>query len=1470
MNDSPDQPTDPLLANPANVSRASLRSARAALAELAFGGFARNASGNESGRAHLALHPIDAIELDLSDPAQRKFGDYELLEQIGEGGMGVVYRARQQSLDREVAIKLLAAGPWASREFIERFKREAQHAARMAHPNIVTVYEVGTIEQLHFFSMRLVRGTSLAARLRRQGPFDAREAACLMRTVAEAVAYAHSLDVLHLDLKPGNVLLDETGVPYVADFGLARRLNRMLAVENTEVAGTPSYMAPEQTRMHEGHLSAATDIWSLGAICYEMVTGHPPFRADNPQETLKLVQKGQVRRLRRSQPKLPLDFESIILKCLAREPGARYASARALADDLGRFIDHREVRARPLNAIERLPNWARREPKLAASVAVALCALLAGLGATTQQWRRANMNAQRADLNAATARERLWDVRDQAVLYFSESGTGWQAAPQLLASLREQESYGEKQRAAAARKRLGILENANPTLVDVLAEPAATALAFSPDGERLAIGTGIRELRMLDTRTGEQLWRSSLPDTPLNAGDGSAWSPQFSDDGRYLVATLATTPSQVPIGPNPPQMLLFSAADGRRIIPPAAFSELRNASYSANGRFALLTDMSGRAQMWKTEPWHALSPLRRLGPAQPDGAGPSLIAPDGRLLVTALPGRALEFFDAGTLTLRGTPRLGEFGQPSAWALSPDAHWLAIGDAEGHVRMIDCETREVRALTPQSSQGVLWLAFSADGAWLAAATGESGVFLWDWPQGQLLASPFRGNPPVDRVALDHVHDRVMTSSYSDTGHGTATLWEIASARFDMDRTSAVQIGGRIATLGSGGSAAIAWSPATQMLASLRNNDTRDPFAGAPMLLLARLPAAVLKIAHGAPIKPMTLHFDGQRLVSVTGSRVQIIDAGNEAPLGNPIDVGHAPGFAELTNDGNSLVVNVGREVRAYDTAKGAPRFFAPITLDNSPQHIELSPDGRHVLTTWLDHAEDGVGEEAELWNLSDGLHLAGPVRLPAPIDGLRYSADGHHFLIWTRQQLSERDADTLAPVPGPLGNLHARAGEGKDDNAAWVSAMFDGSGAVVAVLGGATGKDHEQTRLLYFDGTGKVRHRSLWPAIADVVPVPGSDRLLIASEGSTSALLAADGSTRDLQESLGTAPERAIATDADGRWIARALRDGVDLFDARDAARIAHLHAALPLPDRVWQLAFSADGKRLLGRSLRNRYLVWNLQPDMRAVELIQRGFALRGTPATPALTTAGIGAQERAALRASDPGPASVSMPPEPVAIRQLASGGIPPRDPKSPSDMLDLGNYYNFALGGVDRSSLHTAGDFGWLPQGVQRLLGVDYDLRGFIQLHDPAAPYPARIPIPASVRIGVPAMRAAAALDVLMLEQFRGQPGKATAAIEITYRNGEHANLPIMFGTQVWDYWHSAIGNEARLAARGWDTRAQQARDQPVHVYAIRLRNPHAQWPIDALTLQAVPGGGGAPAFLAITMEPAGAVLAASPDTR
>jgi serine/threonine protein kinase len=245
------------------------------------GGLARLAFGSASsmlgaGAKHLAFLPLDSLELDLSDPEQRDFGDYELIEQLGQGGMGVVYLARQRSLQRDVALKLLAAGPWASPEFVVRFRREAQSAARLQHPNIVPIYEIGSHAELNFFSMALVRGQSLA-QLLEAGPLPPPKAARLLRTIAEAIDYAHRLGILHLDLKPANVLIDEHGEPQVADFGLARRLDEALSNDSEEVSGTPSYMAPEQAQLKSHRISTATDIYGLGAILYELLTGRPPF-----------------------------------------------------------------------------------------------------------------------------------------------------------------------------------------------------------------------------------------------------------------------------------------------------------------------------------------------------------------------------------------------------------------------------------------------------------------------------------------------------------------------------------------------------------------------------------------------------------------------------------------------------------------------------------------------------------------------------------------------------------------------------------------------------------------------------------------------------------------------------------------------------------------------------------------------------------------------------------------------------------------------------------------------------------------------------------------------------------------------------------------------------------------------------------------------------------------------------------------
>lgn len=278
------------------------------------------------------------LGLDLSDAAMRRFGHYELVEPIGEGSSGTVFRARQTALGREVAIKLLSAGPWASADAVEVFEREARNAAMLDHPNIITMFDIGCLEDIHYYSMRLIRGVNLAVLLRQVARLPERRAARLIRALAGAVACVHRGGMLHLDIHPANVLVDQAGAPCLTDFSLARHLEGAPTLDNDAVAGTPCYMAPEQALLHAYPLSRATDVWALGAVLYQLVTGHAPFRGGSMRDTLELVLSCSVRAPHFLVPDLSRKLERIILKCLYKDSALRYQSADALVCDLDRFL----------------------------------------------------------------------------------------------------------------------------------------------------------------------------------------------------------------------------------------------------------------------------------------------------------------------------------------------------------------------------------------------------------------------------------------------------------------------------------------------------------------------------------------------------------------------------------------------------------------------------------------------------------------------------------------------------------------------------------------------------------------------------------------------------------------------------------------------------------------------------------------------------------------------------------------------------------------------------------------------------------------------------------------------------------------------------------------------------------------------------------------------------------------------------
>ena len=297
------------------------------------------------------------------------FGDYELLEEMGRGGQGIVYRARQKSLNRTVALKIVGLGQWATKRHLKRFHLEAEAAASLDHPCIVPIYEIGEREGSCYFSMKLIDGGQLDEVIKRT-PMSVRQAAELVAKVARTVHHTHEHGILHRDIKPGNILLDTKGEPHLTDFGLARLVESESTVTRTlEVLGTRSYMAPEQAAGNNSNLTSATDVYGLGTVFYQLLTGHPPFAGGTTYETIKSLLETEPRPPRLLNRKVDRDLSTICLKCLEKDPTCRYASALALAEDLGRWLKHEAIRARPVGPIVRGTKWVRRHPTMASLAA---------------------------------------------------------------------------------------------------------------------------------------------------------------------------------------------------------------------------------------------------------------------------------------------------------------------------------------------------------------------------------------------------------------------------------------------------------------------------------------------------------------------------------------------------------------------------------------------------------------------------------------------------------------------------------------------------------------------------------------------------------------------------------------------------------------------------------------------------------------------------------------------------------------------------------------------------------------------------------------------------------------------------------------------------------------------------------------------------------------------------------------------
>ncbi len=1424
----------------------SVSDSAAALAMLAFGSHRPVEPRASLAQQRLAMLSPEALDLDLSDPRQRQLGDYELLAKLGEGGMGVVFRAHQRSLDREVAVKLLAAGPWASPGFVERFRVEAQSAARMQHPNIVTIFEIGSADGLPFFSMRLVRGASLAERLHSDGPFAPRRAAGLLRTVAEAVEYAHRLGVLHLDLKPGNVLLDERGEPLVADFGLARRLEQGGANVSDEISGTPSYMAPEQVLPGTHRLTEATDVHAMGAMLYELLTGRPPYLGASPRATLQQVVAERPANPRAIRAEVPLDLAAIVLKCLAKEPARRYASARALAEVLGRFLESREVAARPLARGERLWRLARREPRLSASVALLLLSLLAGLAGTTLQSQRAQRSEQRSS-------SLLWEGRREAVVQMERGGRGLEALPRLTLNIAEQELAGLDP--AGDRLHAGLLLSSAPVPVeDVTIDDAAPlASALSPEGRTLALAFNDYSVRWYDTATMAERGRLGAQDVPVFIDvEQLPMLLRFAGEDRLIV-----TMDWMRHNATPPNLdsHLVDLGRGAWVEPPAG-REIASMAFSGDATHAVLMDRGFRAELWQVEPWRRIASLG----GSLEGGQEVYVGADLRYVVSLFNVSSTLFWAErdGATWREGDPQFVATARGVlAMTGSGDGRTLAFGDDGGGVFLIDVATREVRRLPTPAGGRVTWVAFSEDDSWLAAGNADGTACAFDVRSGQpLAAGVMQDDFPVQQVGISR-RQRLLIAA----GAGRIALWRLPAPGPDAQAAERLPAGP------TPDAAAEPYSVSWSLQAGLLATAGRDG-----RIRLWRMPRPAWLEAETPRLLAERLHFDGRHLVDVAWNRIRVLALDGRAT--NWLELEQPPGFAELVDGGRRVVVSVGRELRVLDASNLKPAIAA-LALPDSPMHLELDPSGRLALVGLPGSDASGFTETLRLYDLESGRRLPGEAVVGGPLRRMLLSDDRRRVLATGEvdDATTVFDADGLEVIgtfrhEASLPVLWSEFARGSD--AIWLAIRGEGDELAAAdsvvLWDPATDAWREEraiagARPFALIDTGVAPFVVGWKWVAFD---PQGSRSRVHAVGATSPPLA------------------ATALSPDGRLFAHATGNAVQLYSALDGAAIGSpLRASVPAS--IARLAFAPDGRGLLGRTLKRSWVWWRIEPDARPVASLASAAArLSGAEsASPDGAT-------RRELKSRDPGRWPQAEPrPQRAYARELDGVQLAARPADISPLMLDLGPWYNMLADTEWSGMTNFMASMAALPAGVQRLRGVDFEWRGLVMLQQDGLNNGAHssghdgniyFDLPArAAGIGVPDVGVAAFHVLLLAVHDDPVPDERDYAhVRVHYRDGSEAQLTLR--TQRDVPGHSGHDRPTPLAWVDYERHRLEGYLRPVPVSAVRLPNPHPERRVASIDLEALPPltrrqdappgvANSAPAFLAVTIEP---VEGSAPSTQ